>query len=232
MGAMSRLYQSFVDFVYPPFCVSCDALLGDGAKHICWKCWHSLPRINRTHPLFRSTLVKLLDRATVSDLISVFVFEKNGAFQDLAHVLKYEGFQSIGLRLGRELGKSMMQNGLQADALVPVPLHRAKQRERGFNQSELIARGAAAITGLPVRTDWLVRTRNTASQTQLSLEKRERNVRGAFVLSEKGRSEVEGKIVVIADDVITTGSTIVSCAEQLRLSGAARVIAASIALAE
>ncbi len=232
MGAMSRLVQSFVDFVYPPSCVSCDALLDDGAKHICWTCWHSLPRIDRTHPLFRSTFAKLLERDAVRDLISVFVFEKDGAFQDLVHALKYEGFQSVGLRLGRELGKTMKQNGVRADCLVPVPLHRAKLRERGFNQSELIARGAAEVINLPVKTEWLVRTRETVTQTQLSQEKRERNVRGAFALSEKGHSEVDGKLVVIVDDVITTGSTLVSCSEQLRLSGAARILAASVALAE
>ncbi|MBI2619452.1 MAG: ComF family protein [Ignavibacteriales bacterium] len=232
MGAILRVFQPFVDFVYPPTCVSCDQLLEEGARHVCPACWKSIPRISRDHRLYVDTRGKILAQGIVDDLVSVFVFEKTGAFQELAHALKYEGFESIGLKLGRELGEVMKQWGVQAEVLIPVPLHKVKHRERGFNQSALIARGAAGVMKLPVKTDWLARTRNTRTQTQLSLEERERNVEGAFVVSEKGLDETEGKTVIIIDDVITTGSTIVSCAERLLEAGAAKIIAASAALAE
>jgi ComF family protein len=122
-----------------------------------------------------------------------------------------------------------MSRGITADAIVPLPLHKRKLRERGYNQSELIARGISEITGFPVRTDFVRRSKYTQTQTALSLDERKANMEDAFIC---GPADVGGTTVIVVDDIITTGSTVRSCAEVLKVAGAAEVIAASAAIAE
>jgi ComF family protein len=170
----------------------------------------------------------------VSALASCFLFEKAGKMQDIVHLLKYRGMMSIGVELGRMLGQKILDEGRfdPSSVLAPVPLHRLKRRERGFNQSELICRGVSAITGMPLRNDLLIRRSNTRSQTKLTLEERKENVKNAFEVNEKKRKAVRDADIILVDDVITTGSTIEAGAKTLLTAGAARVFAASIALAE
>lgn len=222
-------FKSFLDFVFPPICLSCKRPLLEDERHICRSCWTSVPLLNDNHPLYVQALERLLDSESVSGLVSPFVFEKNGVIQDLIHALKYEGFTSVGTLLGREIGRRLA--GLHIDFLVPVPLHRVKQRERGFNQAECIAAGISQVTGIPVRTDVLRRIRYTRTQTRLDMEQRRRNVSEAFALSD-AQGNGEGKTCLIVDDVMTTGATIIACAEALQKGGFATIVAASVALAE
>jgi ComF family protein len=121
--------------------------------------------------------------------------------------------------------------GVTGDYLVPIPLHRRKLRERGYNQAELIACGMSEVTGIPVRTDLVRREKFTQTQTMLSLEERKKNMDDAFEVVPVATRNLENKTCILVDDVITTGSTILSCARELRDAGASRIIAASSALA-
>lgn len=226
------LLRPFVDFIFPAVCLSCFRLLTEREKHICESCWKSIPRISSRHPLFCETKDKLLDSQLVDGLISVFLFEKQGVFQNLAHALKYDGFESIGRMLGRELGRAIHSARFPGDILIPIPLHEAKFRERGFNQAEAIARGVSDITGLEVGTDLVFRRIATKTQTKLSVSERRDNMEGAFETARKQRSLLWGRACIVIDDVITTGATIVSCAKTLHEAGASRIVAASAALAE
>jgi len=111
------------------------------------------------------------------------------------------------------------------DAIVPVPLHPARQRTRSYNQSELLARQLGRWTGLPARRGWLRRIKDTPSQTGLTHQQREANVRGAFACKDGG---TEARILLV-DDVCTTGATLNSCARALKRAGAARVNAVVVA---
>jgi ComF family protein len=122
--------------------------------------------------------------------------------------------------------------GVTGDYLVPIPLHRRKLRERGYNQAELIASGMSEVTGIPVRTDLVRRKKFTQTQTMLSLEERKKNMDDAFEEVPVAIRNLENNTCILVDDVITTGSTIISCARELRAAGASRTIAASSALAE
>jgi len=228
-GAIQSLLDSILDFVYPPLCLVCGRLLDNGKDHVCRDCWDSIRKVHNSLPLFLETRNKLLMTGVVDGLVSLFVFEKEGGFQKIAHSLKYSGVQALGLELGRQLGSNLSDQGVRADALVPIPLHKRKFRERGYNQSELIARGCSQITGIAVRTDLVRRGKFTETQTKFSLEERKRNMENAFLCTS---SDAGGKVIILVDDVITTGSTIESCAGVLRGAGAARIIAASAALAE
>jgi ComF family protein len=224
--------NGFIDFIYPPLCLSCRRLLKQGGAYICPDCWHSIQVVTRETPLFLETSEKLVASGVIDSLISLYVFEKEGVFQIIAHNLKYAGVQELGLELGRRLGNSFVEGGICADAIIPVPLHRRKFRERGYNQAELIARGVSAVSGIPVRCDLVRRKKYTQTQTLLTLIERRKNMEEAFEVVPFKKSEVKDKKYVVIDDVVTTGSTMIACASVLRSSGALGVIGAAVALAE
>lgn len=107
-----------------------------------------------------------------------------------------------------------------AQALIPVPLHPARLFKRRFNQSVLLAKAVSKRSGIPVASDWLIRTRRTPTQAGKSGKARRRNVSGAFAVTDRGRMELPGKTVVLIDDVMTTGATFEACAKPLLKSGA------------
>ena len=155
---------------------------------------------------------------TVSRAIGAY----DGTLGALIHALKYEGRRS----LGRPLARLMVQAGAEllesADIATPVPLHRSRALERGFNQSEILARRLGVPVLLALR-----RTRRTPSQTDLPAAKRHANVRGAFAMA-RGVT-VDGKVVVLVDDVSTTGATLEACAAVLLEAGAREVRALTAA---
>lgn len=228
-GTLQSLLDSILDFIYPPLCLSCGRLLDSSREHVCPECWSAIKPVTPDSFLFLETRNKLLDSSVADGLLSLFIFEKEGPFQKIAHALKYSGVQQLGIELGRRLGSLIQAEGISADVLVPVPLHKRKLRERGFNQSLLIARGVSEVTGIPVQADLVRRCRWTETQTALSKEERKQNVEDAFRC---GRSDIGGLCVIVVDDVITTGATIGAVAVALKSSGAKSVIAISAALAE
>jgi ComF family protein len=141
----------------------------------------------------------------------------------LVHELKYRGRRRVAGRLAEALLRDeRVQRLLTFEAvLVPVPLHPRKHSERGFNQSELLADALARRAGLALAATALVRRTDTPPQTGLSAAARRKNVAGAFAV--RRRSQVVGRIVVLVDDVTTTGATAAACARALRASGAAAV---------
>jgi ComF family protein len=145
-----------------------------------------------------------------------------GTLRVLVHELKYRGRRRVGDRLAEEILSTPEARAVArgADVLVPVPLHPRREKERGFNQSELLARGVAGRTGLPVARA-LVRRVDTPPQTGLSAARRRANVAAAFAV--RRRAQVAGRVVVLVDDVRTTGATVRACASALLAAGAAEV---------
>jgi ComF family protein len=226
-----RLTSSFIDFIYPPECISCHAPLDDGGQKVCETCWRAIRRITPDLPLYTETKARLREEGCVSDLISCFLFEKEGPLQHIIHALKYQKYKSLGFELGGRLGRLIAGGQKDIDIIVPVPLHKIKQRERGYNQAELIAKGISAAFGRPIVGEAVRRTRNTQTQTKLDIEGRRKNVEGAFAPNPAARDLIRGKTCLLVDDVITTGATTSSCAKELLAAGAACVIAGSAALA-
>lgn len=228
------LVRPVQNFIYPPVCFTCNALLQNDEERICVECWNSFTRLDSSHPTWREIHGKLHSEGVVENLISCYLFEKDGKLQDVIHHLKYGGIKSFGVRLGRELGKRVLQEKLfdGIDFLVPVPLHKLKRRERGYNQCEYICKGIFAVTNIPIADAFLERKKYTQSQTQLNLQERKENVSEAFKVRPDALRIICGKSFLLVDDVITTGSTIQACAQQLRTAGAAKILAASVALAQ
>ena len=165
---------------------------------------------------------------SIDELVSLFVFEKEGPFQKIAHALKYSGAQQLGVELGRRLGTVLQRDGIEADMIVPVPLHKRKLRERGYNQSELLTRCVARQLTLPC-CEGLARVRPTAPQVGLTDSQRQENVRNAFRCRNAG--QISGRRILLVDDVMTTGATVASAAQALLDGGALRVSVLTVARA-
>ena len=155
----------------------------------------------------------------------------DGALRRLVHLLKYEQLRPAADVIGRLLAECLAARKFDRPVIVvPVPLHRSKKRQRGFNQSELIARSALRYLDSPnfeLRTSILRRVRATTSQTGLTRHQRRENVRGAFAVA--APELVKGRAVMIVDDVYTTGTTLNECARILRAAGAEQVVVATVA---
>ncbi len=160
-------------------------------------------------------------RAPLSGAAAAFRYE--GAALELIHTLKYEGIRGAANALG-ECMAPLVEAEWDISALAPVPLHKKRERERGFNQALLIAKTISARTGIPITTP-LIRSRYTQTQTELDAKAREANVKDAFI-----SAACSGNLLLI-DDVFTTGSTLYACAEELLRMGANCVYALTAARA-
>lgn len=154
-------------------------------------------------------------RVPVSGGISLFRFEKGSPYQSLIHDLKYRGNRKAGFYLGRLLGQALKRSVFsKCDLVLPVPLHPRKLRQRGYNQSELIARAVSEITGIPMAGDIILRRTYKHSQTTMNRQERFENMEKAFSLGKSTLSLQEKKILII-DDIITTGATLEACSKLL-----------------
>lgn len=197
-------------------CAACGELL-EHPSHgpVCGVCWRSIAAL----PPATFQVSAALDRAQAIGL-------HDGPLRSVIHSIKYDGRRSLATRIAAIMRERCQWVLDGADIAVPVPLHASRRRERGFNQALDLARGL----GLPVSRS-LRRVRMTESQTGLSGPDRRRNVRGAFAPSRlrSRRTPVHGRVVVLVDDVSTTGATLEACAGVLRAIGAAEVRAITAA---
>ena len=158
-------------------------------------------------------------------------FTKGGSGQKLIHSLKYHGNKKLGYELGRMAATIYRETGLfdTVDLLLPVPLHPKRMRQRGYNQSEWIARGIRSVTGIAVDTSSLSRIKKTESQTRKQIFERSENVEDIFRV--ENTDTLKNKHILLVDDVITTGSTMNACAEAMKAISGIRISILGIAVA-
>ena len=226
-----RWLNSLLRLFAPRHCVVCGTCLGDGEEVLCLECNMGLPRTNyhcqADNPVERAFWGKMpLVRAT-----SYFFYRKGSDYCRILYQLKYEGRQDVGEAIGRMMAAELARSGFfeGVDVLLPVPLHPAKVRRRGYNQSECIARGVSAVTGIPVDCVSVVRTKGTESQTRQLPFLRWDNVEGIFTL--RDASAFRNRHVLIIDDVLTTGATTTACADALEGVEGLRVSVLTLAVA-
>ena len=143
---------------------------------------------------------------------------------DFKHGGRTDGLKFFTAQMHRA-GKDIL---MDADMLIPVPLHKSRLRQRRFNQAALLARGISQLSGIPYNTEILMRKKNTPSQGGQTFLGRRRNVSGAFTMRQKLSTKITGKRIVLIDDVYTTGSTLSACARTLKRAGAAQVDALTL----
>lgn len=214
--------------VYPPLCLGCGMRV-EGEGVLCPRCLSRLERAEAD--AVAAQLERLPDvRHALDAAFVLWHFDKGGTLQRIQHALKYGNRPRYGVDLGAIAGAAYAKAALAApDWAVPVPLHQTRFLERGYNQSAMLARGAARALGVDVREDVLVRPRATRSQTAFARAGRWGNVCGAFAAPHPG--VVRERRLLLVDDVLTTGATAVAAAQALKEAGAAEVHLLALALA-
>lgn len=198
-----------LDLLFPRLCVLCTTPL-DRELWVCDPCLDALPRTGLGQ--WRGgTLV----HSDLDEVWTAFWFDTR--VQTLIHLFKYEGNRSLGARLGAAAFRALEGDldPQRYDVIVPVPLHRARRRDRGYNQAEILARKLGQLTGLPVDAGRVLRHRSTRSQTGLTIRERQANVAGCFKVRQSG----EGQRILLVDDVLTTGATASACGQTLKEQG-------------
>jgi len=226
-----NLLTDISDFFLPRFCPSCKNKLTAAEVVVCNSCLSKIKHADRerTETEFAR---KFKSEKIIKGFTSLFVFEKDKELQDIIHDLKYNGKFSIGIFLGKLLAAGAYDKiqEWKIDLIIPIPLHHLKRAERGYNQSDFIAKGMKKILHVPVKSRLIKRVRFTETQTNLNLVERKENMKDAFAL--RRNKLLQNKNVLIIDDVITTGATTSECGRALLKGGAANVYAASVAVAD
>lgn len=213
---MNNWLNSFIALFFPKTCIICDGALHSDEDRLCIKCHIDLPRTG-FHTKESNPVEKLLwGRMPVEKASSFFSYERGSDFRHILYRLKYEGDKDLCRIMGRQIAVEMAESAFfeDIDALIPIPLHRKKKRQRGYNQSELIAHGISEITAIPVDAASITRSKYTETQTRKSVFQRFENVDTIFSVSRPG--DLAGKHILLVDDVLTTGATIISAGEVLR----------------
>jgi ComF family protein len=224
-----NIFSDLLNFIFPANCVTCSKILTDHEKILCSDCYYSIPRTNFHDDPENAVLQLFWGRVNISHATAFFYFNKGSLYQKLIHDLKYKGRSDIGIEAGKMFGAEIRESVFNTvDLVIPVPLHRKKLRKRGYNQSEMIARGICMSLGKPLIPDLLERVDFTGTQTRRSRYDRFTNVTGCFRLNMNYKHS--GKHILLVDDVITTGSTLEACAETLLESGS-QVSVATLAVA-
>lgn len=228
------MLDGLAHLLFPAVCILCRKPLDKGEEHICAGCFdefNPFPGAIAGGVALKSTVRGHFDdRAVPSAAWCLYPYRSLGKLHEAMHSMKYAGLFPLGELFGKRLGDLLRQGGdpVAFDAIVPVPLHHLKRIERTYNQSEAIARGMAGVLGLPVATKCLQRGLYTGTQTGLGLKARRENMAGAF---RPGRERCPARVVLV-DDVLTTGATMVAAAEALKAAGAVEVAFATVALTE
>ncbi len=222
--------NDIIQFFFPELCIACKQLLTSKEKILCTSCFYHLPRTD-FHKFSDNPVSQLFwGRVKIEICVSWFYYFKGSAYQSIIHKLKYNGRKDIGIEMGKAFAAEIISCPVsQVDYLIPVPLHPMKKYLRGYNQSEMIARGMSVILNKKMLTEVLFRTSFTETQTRKSRFERFINMEGKFEI--KNKACILGKHILLVDDVITTGSTIEACAQVLSEIQGVRISVASLAVA-
>ena len=214
-------------------CVVCDHRLTVSEEIICSKCNFHLPRTGFHKNPYENVMAKLfwgqipIERAT-----GFFYYEPHAETANIIYELKYKDHPEVGEVMGRMMAKEILGSGFfdGIDGIVPVPLAKGRQHQRGYNQSMEIAKGVSEITGLPILSKVVKRIYFKSSQTNLGRWDRQENVEKVFELIDG--PTIHGKHLLVIDDVVTTGATVIACSKELVKAGDVKVSVLSLGFAK
>lgn len=226
-------WSSLLDLISPRTCVVCGQRLSVSEETICSKCNLHLPRTGFQQDPYENIMAKMfwgqipIERAT-----ALFYYEPHAETANILYEMKYKNHPEIGEVMGRLMARELqMSNFFEGiDGIIPVPLAKKRQRQRGYNQSHELAKGISEITGLPIYNKVVRRTVFEGSQTSLGRWERNENVEQVFEL--KDASTIQGKHLLLVDDVVTTGATVIACAKELCKAEGVSISVLSLGLAK
>ena len=227
MSRLTVIKNSLFSLFFPPVCAACGHYLEDEKEGVlCEACMRSLPRTEQAAIRENSTEMSLWgearSRAAAKKVMHLeraaafLFFEKDHPIRRVIHAMKYADRPEIGTALGRQAAIEMQYADFfdEIDVIIPVPLHPKRFRERGFNQSEWICRGLTDVTKIPTDTTHLVRILNNDQQALSAGNERQKNVKGIFAVVNP--RDLYGKHILLVDDIITSGATLLACMDALK----------------
>lgn len=216
MALMKTFLTDVCDFLFPRACCICGNSLLHDEKYCCTSCLMALPRTN-LHLIEDNEIEKnFWGKINIKRATSFLYYSKGGDVRQLLYELKYHGNKYIGEFLGRVMASELIDSGFfdGIDCIIPVPLHKKKLHKRGYNQSEWLCKGISQVTSIPIRKDIIRRVSQTETQTHKGMYERWSNVNQAF--QGEDVSSLNNLHILIVDDVLTTGATIVSCCDSFK----------------
>ena len=229
---MISFWSRLLDLISPRLCVVCGNRLAVTEETLCSKCYLHLPRTDFANDLYENMMAKLfwgqikLEKAT-----ALFYYEPHAETARILYELKYKNHPEIGVVMGRMMAKELMKSGLfeDIDALVPVPLAKKREHERGYNQSLELAKGVSEVTGLPIANLVIRRTKFVGSQTKRGRWERNENVEHVFELVDDNISDQH---LLLIDDVVTTGATVIACAKEMQKASNVKISVLALGFAK
>lgn len=227
MNLFNRYLLDFKSLFFPRLCNGCRTMLTAQENLVCTSCTYNLPFTN-FHILKENQLEKTFwGKVNIQSASAYLYFKQGGAVQNLMHQLKYNNMPELGIWLGEMYGRQLAKfsDYSDFDALIPVPLHKIKQRKRGYNQSEQIAIGLSKVLNIPVISNVLKRVKYADSQVQKSRISRYDNLKASFI----AENPTGIHKVILVDDTITTGATLEACVHALNHVGIDKISILGIA---
>lgn len=226
-----QFFKDITDLAYPSSCLGCGTPLTDNEKSLCINCLVKLGQtgMHNTEPNEITEL--FFNKTPIIHGCAFYKYIKGGILQRLIHDLKYRGHPEIGVLLGSIAAQSIKKSEIfhDIDFIIPVPLHPKKLKKRGYNQSEKIAEGLSQVLNIPVNTNVLLKT--CFNETQTKKHRIERYLNSQNIFQAKSSPELYGKHFLIVDDVLTTGSTLESCINEIKKIPNAKVSVFTLARA-
>ncbi|MDW8345476.1 MAG: phosphoribosyltransferase family protein [Bacteroidia bacterium] len=220
---IKTIWESTLHLVYPNVCFGCyQPLLLSEPYRICSSC---LTQIEKTYfhqkPFPNDMEAKLLGFSFLKRATALFYFDKKGALQNIIHSLKYENKPFLGVHLGMFLAHQLKNDRFfeNIDYIVPVPMHPQKERTRGYNQAMMIVKGIQRVVSIPYSSDILVKVEHTLTQTRKNKLQRLISLSSKSIFTSLDPQKIRDKSILLVDDIITTGSTLIKCMEILEQYG-------------
>jgi len=226
---LTEYIHSLLYLFFPDTCIKCGVPLVTNEKYFCNYCFSELPTCSAIDKdLINSRFYGKVD---ADEIIFLLHYYKGNISQKLIHGIKYKGKTKLGKYLGACMANMNKEKLQDIDMIVPIPIHWRRRFQRGYNQSEVIAKGIASVINRPIDTNVIKRVRSKTTQTKLGREVRWENVKSSFEIVEGGH--LQGKNILLVDDVVTTGATSSICCDLLREKGHVKSITlAALAVAE
>ena len=213
-------WTRLLDLISPRLCVVCGERLAVTEEVICGKCNLHLPRTGFQRDAKENNMAKMFwGQIPIERACALFYYEAHAETANILYELKYRNHPEIGETMGRMTARELQRGDFfdGIDGIVPIPLAKKRERQRGYNQSMEIAKGVSEVTGLPIYNKVVKRTKFEGSQTSKGRWERNENVEKVFELTD-GNS-IRGKHLLIIDDVVTTGATVIACSKELIKAG-------------
>lgn len=231
-GMIREWRNDLTDMIFPHLCEACGTPLTRGEELICTRCRYELPRCRIHTEPFNILHQRIAGHAPIERAAAYFYYYRQSRHATLIHSAKYRGRPRIAAILARNMAEEIAPDGFfdGIDIIVPVPMHRLKELRRGYNQSRVIAAALGKATGIEVG-DALVATRRHGTQTRRGPYLRWLNSRGIYAVTDA--SILQDKHVLVVDDVVTTGATLLACCEAIhRVAPSATISVLTLALTE